>query len=311
MRKNFSEWIEKTAAGRPDILFITGDLGFAALENVKAALDTRFINAGVSEQNMIGMSASLAHEGFTVFCYSIAPFAVFRPLEQTRVDVCLHNKNVKIVGNGGGYGYGIMGATHHAREDLAVMSCLPNLRCYIPYCNQDVAGAADAMLSYRGPSYLRLAYGELPAGRELPAYQALRRISKEPPLERGVTVVSCGPVALNCLQAAEGLKAESGSALCEIFAVSEFPVKELGGELRESLARTRRLLVVEEHVARGGLGEALSYLLLQECMSPRFRHLFARGYPGGGYGGQAYHQRMSGLDPAGVQEAVKELMRAG
>ena len=111
MRKEFSASIEKIASAEPKVIFLTGDLGFMALENVQAAMGTRFINAGVSEQNLVSLAAGLASQGYTVLCYSIAPFAVFRPAEQIRIDVCLHNMNVKIIGNGGGYGYGIMAAT--------------------------------------------------------------------------------------------------------------------------------------------------------------------------------------------------------
>src|SRR5204862_8024045 len=122
----------------PHFVFLTGDLGFAALENVVSALKDRFINMGVCEQNMVSVAAGLAQQGLTPLCYSIAPFAVFRPYEQIRLDVALHNLNVKIVGNGGGFGYGIMGASHHALEDTAVLSVLQNCICSIPFCTSDV-----------------------------------------------------------------------------------------------------------------------------------------------------------------------------
>src|SRR5439155_6887542 len=107
-------------------------------------------------QNMISAAAGMASEGLSPICYSIAPFAVFRPAEQIRLDVCLHHLNVKIVGNGGGYGYGIMGATHHALEDVGMLSSFQGLSCYLPATGADVAGTADAMMQQRGPSYLRL-----------------------------------------------------------------------------------------------------------------------------------------------------------
>lgn len=100
MRREFSKGIETRALANDKIIFLTGDLGFMALENVRSAINERFINAGVSEQNMITMAAGLASEGYSPVCYSIAPFAVFRPAEQIRLDVCLHNMDVKIVGNG-------------------------------------------------------------------------------------------------------------------------------------------------------------------------------------------------------------------
>lgn len=95
MRKEFSATIEGMAKTNTNLVFLTGDLGFLALENVKSVLQERFLNMGVSEQNMISVAAALASEGLMPICYSIAPFTVFRPAEQIRLDVCLHDKNGK------------------------------------------------------------------------------------------------------------------------------------------------------------------------------------------------------------------------
>src|ERR1700749_2823607 len=91
MRKHFSAYLEQVVTDNDDIVFITGDLGYNALENLAAAMGDRFINAGVAEQNMVGMAAGMASQGFRVICYSIAPFVVYRCLEQIRNDACFHN----------------------------------------------------------------------------------------------------------------------------------------------------------------------------------------------------------------------------
>src|SRR6476646_2241587 len=88
----------------PRFVFLTGDLGYKALEPLRDALGKRFINAGVAEQNMVSVAAGLAQQGFVPWVYSIAPFVYARPFEQIRNDVCLHNLPVVLVGNGGGYG---------------------------------------------------------------------------------------------------------------------------------------------------------------------------------------------------------------
>src|SRR6185295_6269735 len=126
MRQQFSDYVERVAGERRDLVFVTGDLGYNALENVRRRLGARFINAGVAEQNMVSMAAGMASRGLQVICYSIAPFIVYRCLEQIRNDVCFHNLPVFLVGNGGGYGYGIMGSSHHCLEDLGALSGLPN-----------------------------------------------------------------------------------------------------------------------------------------------------------------------------------------
>jgi transketolase len=91
MRKEFAEAIISLSKANDKIILLTGDLGYMALEGVRACLGERFINAGVAEQNMVTVAAGLAYEGFIPFIYSISPFATLRPYEQLRNDVCLHD----------------------------------------------------------------------------------------------------------------------------------------------------------------------------------------------------------------------------
>ncbi len=298
VRKEFAASIEKAAASDESVIFLTGDLGFMALENLQKAMKARFINAGVSEQNMISLAAGLASQGLAPICYSIAPFLVFRPAEQIRLDVCLHNMNVKLVGNGGGYGYGIMGATHHAIEDLAMLSSFRSMKCYVPFCGGDVEGAVAAMMKRKGPSYLRLGYGDSPRGLEIPVFAPIRRLVSG----SRATVVALGPIALNACEAAQ--KAAGGA---DVFVVSELPLAGLPADLLESINRTKKVIIAEEHVSRGGLGENLSLLLLKAGVGCRVVHKFAAGYPEGKYGSQAYHRKQSGLDAGSLNKLIREM----
>src|ERR1043166_5741706 len=111
MRAEFAHAMIALYARRSDLVFVTADLGFMALERVAEAFGDRFVNAGVAEQNAVSLAAGLAREGHLPWVYSAAAFTVLRPYEQIRNDVCLHLLPVKLVGNAGGYGFGIMGAT--------------------------------------------------------------------------------------------------------------------------------------------------------------------------------------------------------
>ena len=130
----------------PRLVFLTGDLGFKALEPLREALSQRFINAGVAEQNMVSVAAGLAKLGLRPWVYSIAPFIYARPFEQIRNDVCLHKLPVILVGNGGGYGYGVMGSTHHALEDYGCLLTLPNLRVFVPAFDEDVSAMVPLLM---------------------------------------------------------------------------------------------------------------------------------------------------------------------
>jgi transketolase len=304
MRREFADWVAEFGRNNANLIFITGDLGYAALEDVQASLGLRFVNAGVSEQNMISLAAALAQQGLQPICYSIAPFAVFRPYEQIRLDVALHGLNVKIVGNGGGYGYGIMGASHHALEDLAALSCLPGFACFIPLCNEDVSAAGNALMGYPGPGYLRLGFGlwpkELPAP---PAFADIRRLTPDRECPPRVTVVGMGPVILNMLPWVNSMMN------VDVFAVGRLPLPNpLDESLCNSVRQSRRLLVVEEHARHGGLASHLMPSLAATGESCTLHHSAALGYPSGLYGSQAYHQRESGLDGNCLKLTLEQLL---
>lgn len=148
--------------------FLTGDLGFMALEPLRGVMGDRFINAGVAEQNMLSVAAAMAKQDLEVWVYSIAPFCYARPFEQIRNDICFHKLPVNIIGNGGGYGYGVMGPTHHAIEDYGVLLTLPNMTVFAPVFDEDV----DVVISRAGDSssatYVRLGRGAPPRGTLFP-----------------------------------------------------------------------------------------------------------------------------------------------
>ncbi|MFH6782292.1 MULTISPECIES: transketolase family protein [Methylobacterium] len=297
MRRELCEALVARSA-RSDLVFLTGDLGFGALEPLRDALGDRFINAGIAEQNMIGVAAGLASEGLEPWTYTIAPFCYARAFEQIRNDICFHRLPVRLLGNGGGYAYGVMGPTHHALEDYGVLATLPGLRIFVPAFDSDVAAVVEAAGIEPGPAYLRLGRGELPAGCAAPAYAPWRRLRPG----RGPVVVAVGPIA----GIAWSAFARDGEDGPDLWAVSELPLalNQPPRDFIEALSG-RRLCVVEEHVAQGGLGQALAAWCLEGGVAlAGFRTATAAGYPSGTYGSQAFHRRESGLDAASLRERL-------
>ncbi len=296
MRKEFSQAMEDLAAEDDSIIFITGDLGYNALENLQAVLGNRFINAGVAEQNMVGVAAGFAHKGYKVFCYSIAPFVVYRCLEQFRNDVGFHKLPVFLVGNGGGYGYGIMGSTHHALEDLACLSSLQNVTAWVPSFSDEVEPFVREILAAGSPAYLRLGAGKkTPEGaRRSGDFKIINQSD-----EAVVTVFALGPVANNVLEAME-----KAAAPVNLITALTFPF-ELNPEIIAITERAGHVIVAEEHVSTGGLAQQLSVQLLEKNVKTgSFRSIRAQGYPNGLYGSQAYHQRLSGLDTDHIADQI-------
>jgi transketolase len=281
-------------AGRPEFVFLTGDLGFKALEPLRDAMGTRFINAGVAEQNMVSVAGGMAKTGLRPWVYSIAPFVYARPFEQIRNDICLPSFPAVLVGNGGGYGYGVMGSTHHALEDYGALLTLPGMRASVPAFDEDVAEMVTHLIETPSPAYLRLGVSELPKNFDLPEYAPWRRLTDG----GGPTVVVVGPLVGGILNAVAALPPARRPAL---WVLTELPIDDLPAQLLDDVARTQRLIVVEEHVAQGGAGQMLAYQMMAKGRAARsFVHCHARGYVSGLYGSQAFHRQESGIDAATV-----------
>jgi transketolase len=145
-------------SGRP-IMLITGDLGWGVVEEFAKRFPKNFINAGVAEQNMMGMAAGMAAEGYHVFVYSIGNFSTFRCAEQIRNDVDYHNLPVTVVSVGGGLAYGAMGYSHHTVQDYALIRSMPNMLIAAPCDDLEATACVRYLIENPQPSYLRLGRG--------------------------------------------------------------------------------------------------------------------------------------------------------
>lgn len=299
MRQQFCDALVRRA-NVPHMVFLTGDLGFMALEPLQKAMGNRFINAGVAEQNMMSVAAGLAREGMEVWAYSIAPFCYARPFEQIRNDIAFHNLPVKLVGNGGGYAYGVMGPTHHAIEDYGVLLCLPNVSVFVPVFDEDLNVVVGRVGDSKCTTYLRLGRGERPKDYAVPAYAPWRQLTHG----GGAVVIAVGPLAGTYIEAFSRLDVDRRPNL---WAVAELPIAHNPPpvELLEQVRDCPRLAVAEEHVQRGGFGSELALRMAESAIPMRaFRHLHARAHHYERYGSQTYLRRLSGLDAESMLAAL-------
>ncbi len=288
---------------RQPFLFFTGDLGFRALEPLREVMGERFINAGVAEQNMISVAAGASLAGLDSWVYSIAPFCYARPFEQIRNDVCLHDVALKLIGNGGGYAYGVMGASHHAIEDYGALLTLQHMHAFVPAFDEDVDPLVRKLAGFPHPAYLRLGRCEKPDGLELPPYAPWRRLVSG----EGVLVIVVGPLVGGLVAALRGIGPEERP---EVWVLSELPIESnaMPAPLLASLQRLRRVLVVEEHVAHGSAGAMLSRAFLSRGLAlEAFEHACARGYESGTYGSQGFHRAENGLDAQSLMGRIRGL----
>ena len=156
MRNTFIEELVSAAEIRKNIALVVGDLGYGVVEPFAKRFPSRFFNSGIAEQNMMGLSAGLASEGYHVFVYSIANFPTFRCAEQIRNDVDYHDLPVTIVAVGGGLAYGNLGYSHHAVQDYALMRSMPNMLIAAPGDPMETRACIRYLIDHPQPSYLRL-----------------------------------------------------------------------------------------------------------------------------------------------------------
>jgi len=156
MRRAFVDNILLQMKNNDTIVVITADMGYGLWDKVRDTYPTRFFNVGSSEQLMIGCAAGMAMEGKTPICYSITPFAIYRPFEFIRNFMQFDKIPIKIAGGGRDKDYGYLGHTHWAEEDISVLSNFPEIALYKPNTEEDMGNLLHHYLFNRRPSYMNL-----------------------------------------------------------------------------------------------------------------------------------------------------------
>jgi transketolase len=217
-------------------------------------LPDRYINVGIAEANLMGISAGLAAFGLLPYANTMSAFATFRACEQLKLDIAANNLPVRVVASHGGLSAGHYGHTHHAAEDLAVLRALPNLTVIVPADGMETASAIRASVDIAGPVFVRLGRAETP-----PVYTGPYdfTVGRAVPLRDGgdVGVIAVGPLpVVMALRAAETLAGHGVSARV----LNMHTVKPLDEEVVLRAAReTAGIVTVEDHIAGGGVGGAV------------------------------------------------------
>ena len=304
MRTAFIEELCELARTDERIWLVCGDLGYSVLEAFSSRYPERYLNAGVAEQNMTGIAAGLAMLGKTVFTYSIANFPVMRCLEQIRNDVCYHSLNVKVVAIGGGLAYGSHGYTHHAVEDLAVMSAMPNMTVAAPADPIEARAISRMMTERPGPAYLRIGKAGEPV---LHAPGTRVEWGRAIPVRGGteLTLISIGGMLQTTLAAAELLE-QQGVSAAVVSMPFLLPLDEAA--ILAAARETGAVVTVEEH-GHGGLGSAVGETLARAGEAVIFAPLRLGRAPIKVAGTQESLRATQGLDAAGIANSSLEALR--
>lgn len=301
MRNAFIEELTLLAEKDDKIFLIIGDLGFGVIENFEKKFPNQFLNAGVAEQNMMGMAAGLASAGYKVFVYSIGNFPVFRCLEQIRNDICYQELNVSIVSIGAGLSYGTLGYSHHAIDDIGVMSALPGITIYSPADAIETRRALRNSISLQTPKYFRLGKSGEP------------EIFKQKPTEfpnwtelangKDLLVLTTGAITVEAIEAAAILK----NLGIEISVVAIPVLKPLTFDM-DLVKRFSNILVLEEHSESGGLGTIISEHLALTGLRVNLLKLGLSDQVHHELGSQKYLRHHFKIDADSIVERIEQIL---
>lgn len=253
MRNTFAQVFYEAACRDDRLGIVVADISPAgSIQKFRDDFPDRFINTGVAEQIMIGICAGMALRGLKPFAYTIGTFALFRPYEMIRDDLCYQNLPVTVVGIGGGLNYSTLGATHQALEDIPLACGLPNMQVIAPCDPSEVREATLwCAAQTNGPVYLRLGKAGEPALAGSTAEPWV--FGKLRYLRRGsdVCLIGYGTTMKQVLQVADRL-AERGLDVSVVCAHTLKPLDRSG--IADALSRHGRVVVIEDTMAQGGLG---------------------------------------------------------
>lgn len=269
MRPAFFRSLEEFYQRDENIFVLTADLGFKLFDNFRTTCPERFYDIGVAEANMIGVAAGLSLTGKNVYCYSIIPFLVMRAFEQIRVDIAYHDLDVKLIGVGGGFTYGLEGFTHFGLEDLALMRSLPNMTVVVPSDPMEAVCLAKLSYEYKGPMYIRLGKtGEPVIHKEMPEF----KIGKAMLLMEGkrVAIFAIGSMVLIGKQVADMLSKIGITPTL----INMHTLKPLDTEMIIQISLSHDYIFsLEEHNVHCGLGSAIAEVLMEDGYKGRFKRV--------------------------------------
>lgn len=264
MRSAFSKSLVAAAMADPKILLLTGDHGYSLFDDFRHACPAQFLNAGIAEQNMVGMAAGLAKAGFKPVVYGLSAFVPVRVLEQIKLDVCYEELAVVFIGDGAGLVYSSLGTSHQSTEDIAVLRAIPKIQILSPCDAAEMHYAMAHALQFNAPVYLRMGKSDIGNIHTLPLTQPIGDlIPVRSGADRHTVFVATGSMVKTAALLAPRFGDHSVWSAPAIVPLTHIQVASLARD-------SEQIVVLEEHSVSGGLGGAIAEIV-GEMRGPRAR----------------------------------------
>lgn len=291
------------------VVFIGSDLSPNTMLNFKRDFPNRFFMEGVQEQNIVGLAAGLALEGFIPYINTISTFLTRRCYEQVVLDVCLHNLPVRLIGNGGGLVYAPLGATHCAIDDIAIMRAIPNMSIVCCSDNEEMKAFMPTTLEHKGPMYIRLGKDSDPiidhaycGGKDKESFEiSICDLVHNTTNGSNILILSTGIMTHKAIQIANNI------GYIDVLNIATIKPFESDG-IRDWIIDNRYdcIVTMEEGIINGGLGSAvLECLADNNIQIPVLRFGLPDAFPCH-YGEQEDLLETYGLTPEKMAKRIKE-----
>ena len=306
MRDAFITELFEQAKNDKDIIFISNEYGAPSLDIFREELPEQFINAGISEQNIISVASGIALEGKKVFVYSIASFISLRCFEQIKLDMCVHNAPVTILAVGTGFAYSEDGPTHHATEDIGMMRTLANLEICSPSDAKQASELVNSCLDRPLPRYIRFDKGKFTILSETfnyskDNYGILGNVESE------LLLISTGFMTHRAIKVAQELKNNK----IDVAIIDLCKLKPLSPDLAEVIGKAKYIFTVEEHTINAGLGSMIAELVLDNDCTARLKRFAIEDERLYDYGIRNKIHEKSGLDLKSLVSSIITYLEQG
>lgn len=266
MRETCIKMVYELAKQDERVVFIGSDLSPGLLKEMQVAYPDRYYMEGVYEQNMIGMAAGLAMDGYIPYVNTIATFITRRCYEQIAIDICMHKLPVRLIGNGGGVVYAPLGPTHLATDDITLMRALPNMTVVAVSDAEEMVRFMKETIDWPHPIYIRLGKGydevvscesePFKIGKVIKMHQTNLVANKA-----NILLISTGVMTQRALKLAKVLE----DLAMNVTVLHTHTVKPLDEKAILEYAKNATLVAtLEENTSIGGLGSAVTDLLIDK-----------------------------------------------
>ncbi len=290
MRDAFIRKVYSEMKKNKNIIFISNEQGASSLDVLRKDFSDRFINAGISEQNIITLASGLSSVGKKVFVYSIASFITLRCFEQIKIDLCVMKQPVTIVGVGASYSYSADGPTHHATEDISIMRSLANMEIYSPSDSYQAEQLVNTSLSSKKPIYIRLDRQTFPLiqNKKLEIKKGFNSLTKS----NKYGIISTGCMVHNSLEL--GLKLKKFKINVEI--IDLYKISPISPKFINHIKKFDKIITIEENCLNGGIGSIIAEIISDNNFNTKLKRFGLNDNLLYNYGSREYLHKSHKID---------------